>query len=58
MDDTVTFGFFLGPQNGAIAAKEAMAGQLVAIKVKYEEALELRQKAEMEIEAFRPVCYH
>ncbi|XP_036395458.1 glial fibrillary acidic protein [Megalops cyprinoides] len=38
----------------AIAAKEAMAGQLESLKVKYEEALELRKKAELEIEAFRP----
>uniref|UniRef100_A0A4W4FL34 IF rod domain-containing protein n=1 Tax=Electrophorus electricus TaxID=8005 RepID=A0A4W4FL34_ELEEL len=38
----------------AIAAKDAMAGQLEMIKVKYEEALELRKKAELDIEAFRP----
>ncbi|XP_045072952.1 glial fibrillary acidic protein-like [Coregonus clupeaformis] len=38
----------------AIAGKEAMAGQLVMTKVKYEEAVELRRRAEMEIEAFRP----
>ncbi|XP_072525261.1 desmin [Salminus brasiliensis] len=38
----------------AIAAKDAVAGQLEMIKVKYEEAVELRKKAELEIEAFRP----
>ncbi|XP_067304488.1 desmin [Pseudorasbora parva] len=38
----------------AIAAKDAMAGQLEMIKIKYEEALEMRKKAELEIEAFRP----
>uniref|UniRef100_A0A3P9AIC0 IF rod domain-containing protein n=1 Tax=Esox lucius TaxID=8010 RepID=A0A3P9AIC0_ESOLU len=38
----------------AIAGKEGMAGQLEMIKVKYEEAVELRRQAEMEIEAFRP----
>ncbi|XP_038126165.1 LOW QUALITY PROTEIN: vimentin [Cyprinodon tularosa] len=38
----------------SLAAKEAAAGQLEAIKIKYEEALELRKKAELDIEAFRP----
>ncbi|XP_018612527.2 desmin [Scleropages formosus] len=38
----------------AIAAKEAMAGQLEMLKAKYEEAVELRKKAELAIEAFRP----
>ncbi|KAK1790198.1 hypothetical protein P4O66_014126, partial [Electrophorus voltai] len=38
----------------AIAAKDPMAGQLEMIKVKYEEALELRKKAELDVEAFRP----
>uniref|UniRef100_A0A8C7VD62 Zgc:172323 n=1 Tax=Oncorhynchus mykiss TaxID=8022 RepID=A0A8C7VD62_ONCMY len=38
----------------ALAGKEAMAGQLEITKVKYEEAVELRRRAEMEIEAFRP----
>ncbi|XP_030641009.1 glial fibrillary acidic protein [Chanos chanos] len=38
----------------AVAAKEAMAGQLEMIKAKYEEAVEMRKKAEMDIEAFRP----
>ncbi|KAI4892300.1 hypothetical protein NFI96_026173 [Prochilodus magdalenae] len=38
----------------AVAAKDGVAGQLEMIKVKYEEALELRKKAELDIEAFRP----
>ncbi|KAM3860995.1 notochord granular surface [Diretmus argenteus] len=38
----------------ALAAKEAMSGQLEALKVKYDEALEARKKAELEIEVFRP----
>uniref|UniRef100_A0A8C8FK99 IF rod domain-containing protein n=1 Tax=Oncorhynchus tshawytscha TaxID=74940 RepID=A0A8C8FK99_ONCTS len=38
----------------ALAGKEAMAGQLEITKVKYEEAVELRRRVEMEIEAFRP----
>ncbi|XP_026866942.2 notochord granular surface isoform X2 [Electrophorus electricus] len=38
----------------ATAAKEAMAGQLELVKVKYEEALEARKKAEREIEVFKP----
>ncbi|XP_066525862.1 notochord granular surface [Hoplias malabaricus] len=38
----------------AIAAKEAMAGQLEMVKIKYEEALEARKKAELEIKAFKP----
>ncbi|KAL6467777.1 hypothetical protein MHYP_G00234540 [Metynnis hypsauchen] len=38
----------------AVAAKNAVAGQLDMMKVKYEEALELRKKAELDIEAFRP----
>ncbi|XP_059366704.1 notochord granular surface isoform X1 [Carassius carassius] len=38
----------------AVAAKDAMAGQLEMVKVKYEEAVEARKKAEFEIEAFRP----
>lgn len=38
-----------------MAAKESAAAQLEAIKIKYEEAVELRKKAELEIEAFRPV---
>lgn len=44
-----------GLQDQALAGKEAMAGQLEITKVKYEEAVELRRRAEMEIEAFRPV---
>ncbi|XP_037533241.1 keratin, type II cytoskeletal 2 epidermal [Nematolebias whitei] len=38
----------------SLAAKETAAAQLEAIKIKYEEAVELRKKAELEIEAFRP----
>ncbi|XP_042346115.1 desmin [Plectropomus leopardus] len=38
----------------ALAAKESTAAQLEAIKIKYEEAVEQRRKAELEIEAFRP----
>ncbi|XP_062860606.1 notochord granular surface [Trichomycterus rosablanca] len=38
----------------SIAAKEAMAAQLEMIKTKYEEALEARKKAELDIEAFKP----
>ncbi|KAL2082574.1 hypothetical protein ACEWY4_022392 [Coilia grayii] len=38
----------------AIAAKDAMGAQLEMLKAKYEEALEARKKAEMDIEAFRP----
>lgn len=40
-----------------MAAKESTAAQLEAIKIKYEEAVELKKKAELEIEAFRPVGY-
>lgn len=38
-----------------MVAKESSAAQLEAIKIKYEEAVELRRKAESDIEAFRPV---
>ncbi|XP_076594269.1 glial fibrillary acidic protein [Chaetodon auriga] len=38
----------------SLAAKESTAAQLEAIKIKYEEAVELRRKAELDIEAFRP----
>uniref|UniRef100_A0AAQ5Z339 IF rod domain-containing protein n=1 Tax=Amphiprion ocellaris TaxID=80972 RepID=A0AAQ5Z339_AMPOC len=38
----------------SLAAKESTAAQLEAIKIKYEEAVELRKKAELDIEAFRP----
>ncbi|XP_028986134.1 keratin, type II cytoskeletal cochleal [Betta splendens] len=38
----------------SVAAKESTAAQLEAIKIKYEESLELKKKAELEIEAFRP----
>ncbi|XP_029966424.1 notochord granular surface [Salarias fasciatus] len=36
------------------AAKEAMLGQLDALKAKYEDALEVRKKAELDIENLRP----
>ncbi|KAM3614496.1 uncharacterized protein V6R79_015443 [Siganus canaliculatus] len=38
----------------SLAAKESAAAQLEAIKIKFEEAVELRKKAELDIEAFRP----
>ncbi|XP_031428719.1 glial fibrillary acidic protein-like [Clupea harengus] len=38
----------------AVAAKDATARQLEMMKAKYEEAVELRRKAEMDIENFRP----
>lgn len=38
----------------SLAAKESKAVQLEAIKLKYEEAVELRKKAELDIETFRP----
>uniref|UniRef100_A0A665UMW3 Zgc:172323 n=1 Tax=Echeneis naucrates TaxID=173247 RepID=A0A665UMW3_ECHNA len=38
----------------SLAAKESTAAQLEEIKVKYEEAVELRKKAELDIETFRP----
>ncbi|XP_047454829.1 glial fibrillary acidic protein [Mugil cephalus] len=38
----------------SLAAKESAAAQLEAIKIKYEEAMEQRKKAELDIEAFRP----
>ncbi|XP_076135767.1 glial fibrillary acidic protein-like [Alosa pseudoharengus] len=38
----------------AVAAKDAMAGQLEMMKARYEEAVELRKKAEMDIENLRP----
>ncbi|KAJ8009195.1 hypothetical protein DPEC_G00086380 [Dallia pectoralis] len=41
-------------RDSSLAAKGAMAGQLEALKFKYEEALEARKKAEMVIDAFRP----
>ena len=42
-------------QDIAFAGKDSTAAQLAAMKLKYEEAIELRRKAEAEIEAFRPV---
>ncbi|XP_057196942.1 glial fibrillary acidic protein [Triplophysa rosa] len=41
-------------RDNAVAAKDAMAGQLEMMRVKYEEAVEMRKKAEIDIEAFRP----
>ncbi|KAM9310046.1 desmin [Pholidichthys leucotaenia] len=38
----------------SLVAKESAAAQLEAIKIKYEEAVEQRKKAELDIEAFRP----
>ncbi|KAK5862735.1 hypothetical protein PBY51_018103 [Eleginops maclovinus] len=38
----------------SFAAKDSTAAQLEAIKIKYEEAVELRRKAELDIETFRP----
>ncbi|XP_067839948.1 desmin [Heptranchias perlo] len=38
----------------AVAAKDAMTGQLETIKIKYEETVVARKKAEDETEAFRP----
>lgn len=38
----------------AFTGKDSTAAQLAAMKLKYEEAIELRKKAEAEIEAFRP----
>ncbi|XP_068586170.1 desmin [Cebidichthys violaceus] len=38
----------------SLAAKESTAAQLEAIKIKYEEAVGLRRKAELDIETFRP----
>ncbi|KAF7648822.1 hypothetical protein LDENG_00151270 [Lucifuga dentata] len=38
----------------SLAVKESTAAHLEAIKVKYEEVVELRKKAEADIEAFRP----
>ncbi|XP_062254902.1 desmin [Platichthys flesus] len=38
----------------SLAAKEFTAAHLEAIKIKYEEAVELRKKAELDIETFRP----
>uniref|UniRef100_A0A8C6MHS8 Zgc:172323 n=1 Tax=Nothobranchius furzeri TaxID=105023 RepID=A0A8C6MHS8_NOTFU len=38
----------------SLSAKESTAAQLEAIKIKYEEAMELRKKAELDIEVFRP----
>lgn len=42
-------------QGLALAAKEAMLGQLEMLKSKYHEALETRKQTELEIETLRPV---
>ncbi|KAM4609384.1 desmin-like [Polymixia lowei] len=39
----------------AVAAKEVKAGQLEAIKIKYEEEVQQRKQAEMDLEAFYPI---
>uniref|UniRef100_G3NMS4 Zgc:172323 n=1 Tax=Gasterosteus aculeatus aculeatus TaxID=481459 RepID=G3NMS4_GASAC len=41
-------------RNISLASKESTAAQLEMIKIKYEEAVELRRKAELDIETFRP----
>ncbi|XP_077950251.1 desmin isoform X2 [Gasterosteus aculeatus] len=41
-------------RNISLASKESTAAQLETIKIKYEEAVELRRKAELDIETFRP----
>ncbi|XP_059920816.1 keratin, type II cytoskeletal 2 epidermal isoform X1 [Gadus macrocephalus] len=38
----------------ALASKESTSANLASLKIKYEEALELRRKAELDIENFRP----
>uniref|UniRef100_A0A8C3FY99 Zgc:172323 n=1 Tax=Cyclopterus lumpus TaxID=8103 RepID=A0A8C3FY99_CYCLU len=38
----------------SLAAKKSTAAQLEAIKIRYQEAVELRRKAELDIETFRP----
>ncbi|CAL8287088.1 unnamed protein product [Merluccius merluccius] len=38
----------------ALASKESTTAHLAAIKIRYEEAVELRRKAELDIENFRP----
>ncbi|KAG7258755.1 hypothetical protein CRUP_018897, partial [Coryphaenoides rupestris] len=37
-----------------VASKESATAHLVAVKIKYEEAVEMRRKAELDIENFRP----
>lgn len=53
-DDQITSGFFFFFQDISLAVKESTAAHLEAIKIKYEEAVELRVKAEFDMEAFRP----
>lgn len=40
-----------------MAAKEAMLGQLDALKAKYDDAVEARKKTEHDIEMLRPVSH-
>lgn len=40
-----------------MAAKESTAAHLEAIKIKYDEAVELRVKAELDMEAFHPADF-
>lgn len=47
--------FLLHVQDTSLAAKEAMCGQLDALKAKYEEALVARKDTEEVIVALRPV---
>lgn len=44
-------------QDASLAAKEAMLGQLDALKAKYEVAFEARKRTEEDIEALRPVTH-
>lgn len=39
----------------SVEAKEAVLGQLDALKAKYDEAVETRKKVEQDIETVRPV---
>lgn len=54
LDNCITAGILVF-QDVSLAAKESSAAQLQAMKLRYEEAVELRRKAESDIEAFRPV---
>lgn len=54
LDNHITSGLF-GFQDISLAAQKSTAAQLEALKIKYEESVELRKKAELDIEAFRPV---
>lgn len=54
LDNWITAGLLVF-QDVSLAAKGSSAAQLEAMKMKYEEAVEQRRKAESDIEAFRPV---